>query len=53
MKQFNEIYMIIKTKRESHLQFNASFLQNAREEKAGECIAKKMNTLVIYDDMTE
>jgi len=42
--------MTIKTNRELCLHFDASFLKKAREEKP-EHIAKKTNTLVVYNDM--
>jgi len=40
MKQFHELCMTIKVENESYPHFNASFLQNAREEKEEQCIAK-------------
>jgi len=51
IKQFNELCMIIKTNRELCPHFDSTFLKNARDEKLEERIAKKTNTIVVYDDM--
>ena len=50
IKLFNELCMIIKTNRKSCPYFDSTFLK-MQEEKPEESIAKKMNTLVVYDDM--
>jgi len=43
--------MIVKTNRELCPYIDFTFLKNARDKKPEKCIAKKMNTIVVYDDM--
>ena len=51
IKWFNELCMIVKTNRELCPHFDSTFLKNARDEKPEEHIAKKTNTIIVYDDM--
>ena len=49
IKQFNELCMVIKTNGELCPHSDFTFLKNATDKKLEECIAKKMNTIVVYD----